>query len=187
MQVYFISSPRGKNDLDDNYRLIFDTIEDLGHKNVSDFMVKVDVDQFYLSDISKFYQQTMKDLSKASVCVFETTTPSLAVGHLISTAIHQGKPVVALYKGENAPFFLSGAVDEKIQLVNYDENSLKEKLSDALDYASSQQEVRFNFFISPAIGRYLDWISKVKKIPRSVYLRALIEREMRENKEYQDE
>jgi hypothetical protein len=56
-------------------------------------------------------------------------------------------------------------------------------LEKAIEYAINQQEVRF---ISPNIGRYLDWISKVKKIPRSVYLRALIERDMKENTEFED-
>lgn len=186
MNIYFLSSPRGKTPLGNNYKLIYDTIESLGHKNVTDFVKTVDADKFYLSDISKFYSQTMKDLSKANVCIFETSTPSLAVGHLISTAIHQDKPIIALYYGNNVPFFLSGAIDEKIQLISYTEDTLKEKLKDALEYASNYQEVRFNFFISPSIGRYLDWISKEKKIPRSVYLRALIEREMRENEEYNE-
>ena len=59
-------------------------------------------------------------------------------------------------------------------------------VASALDYVSSAQDVRFNFFISPTIGLYLDWISKNKRIPRAVYLRKLIEEEMRENKEYKE-
>ena len=71
-------------------------------------------------------------------------------------------------------------------LAPYNDGNLETVLADALDYASSHQDVRFNFFISPAIGNYLDWISKEKKIPRSVYLRNLIEKDMEENEEYHE-
>jgi hypothetical protein len=53
------------------------------------------------------------------------------------------------------------------------------------DYLSDTQDVRFNFFISPQIGNYLDWVSKNKRIPRAVYLRRLIEEDMKNNKEYE--
>ena len=62
--------------------------------------------------------------------------------------------------------------------------SVEEALKLALDYASDQMDTRFNFFISPKHGNYLDWISKNKKVPRAVYLRRLIEKDMDENKEY---
>jgi hypothetical protein len=45
-------------------------------------------------------------------------------------------------------------------------------------------DTRFNFFISPKIGNFLDWIAKKKKLPRAVYLRKLIEDDMDKNKEY---
>jgi hypothetical protein len=53
-----------------------------------------------------------------------------------------------------------------------------------LDFASDQQDTRFNFFISPKHQNYLDWIAKYKKVPRSVYLRELIETDMANNSEF---
>jgi len=52
--------------------------------------------------------------------------------------------------------------------------------------AREKVDVRFNFYISPEIGRYLDWISQRKKLPRSVFLRGLVERHMHVDKEYRD-
>jgi hypothetical protein len=147
--------------------------------------MNVEVEKFYLSDIKNFYRHTIDDLKKADICIFEASVPSLAIGHLISMAIEMGKPVIALYKAANIPFFLTGLDDEKIQVIQYELENLKDELSTAIEYASDLQDTRFNFFISPQIGSYLDWVAKNKRVPRAVYLRRLIEEDMRGNKEYQ--
>lgn len=184
MKIYFLSSPRGLTDLKPTLEAVYKQVQALGHTHVTDFVVDVDVSNFYLSDIEDFYKETQANLKKADICIFETTTPSLAIGQIISMALQFGKPVIALYTGKNIPFFLSGVNDDKVQVVQYDLNNLAEVLEQAIIYANESSDVRFNFFISPSIGQYLDWISKEKKIPRSVYLRNLIERDMDENKEY---
>lgn len=184
MKVFFLSSPRGVDKYSKNYNLINKSIEKLGHKNISNFPNAVDQDGLYLPNLQGFYNETVSNIKNSDVCIFETSIPSLGVGHLLSMALQLNKPVIALYYGDNIPSFFSKLSDDKIQLLNYSLDNINEILYDAIDYAASQQDVRFNFFISPAIGNYLDWISKEKKIPRSVYLRGLIEKNMEENDEY---
>lgn len=181
-----MASPRGKAELKEEYESIFNTIQTLGHENITGFVLDVEVEKFYLSDIKKFYDHTVADLKKADICVFETSIPSLAIGHLISMAIELGKPVVALYTGNNIPFFLKGVEesDDKLQVVSYTSSNVNQELANAIDYASDQQDTRFNFFISPKHQNYLDWIAKERKIPRAVYLRRLIEKDMEKNRDY---
>jgi len=179
-----MSSPRSIGNEKILFAKIYQLVEELGHQNLSDFVLKVDEQDFYSSDISHFYNQTIKDLKLSDVCIFETTTPSLAIGHLIAVALQHGKPVIALYSGQSAPFFLTGVKDEKIQVINYNEENLKQSLEEAIDYAQEKVDTRFNFFISPSLSHYLDWISSTKKVPRSVYLRQLIEEDREKNKEY---
>lgn len=184
MKVFFISSPRGLDKYSDNYDSILKSLEKLGHKNISNFPEAVDEDGLYLPNLNGFYNETVTKIKSADVCIFETSIPSLGVGHLVSLALQLNKPVIALYSGDNFPSFFNQVEDEKIQVISYNKENVSKVIADAIDYAASQQDVRFNFFISPAIGNYLDWISKVKKIPRSVYLRNLIEKNMEENDEY---
>ena len=68
--------------------------------------------------------------------------------------------------------------------MQYNFNNVEEELRLALDYASESQDTRFNFFISPNHQNYLNWIAKNRKIPRSVFLRRLINAHMENNKEY---
>ena len=79
--------------------------------------------------------------------------------------------------------FLLGLKSEKVIWVEYNDNNLKEVLTEALVKAKDQSDVRFNFFVSPKILNYLDWIAKKRMTPRSVFLRDLIEKEMKKDED----
>lgn len=184
MKIYFMSSPRGKKDHDKNYASIYKAVEELGHTHTTKFLINVDASKFYLTNIDDFFEETLKDLKRADVCIFEASIPSLAIGYLVNEAIKCSKPVIIFHTGEYIPHFLMGIHDENVQIVSYNEENLNQTLNFALNFAKDKSDVRFNFFISPSIGNYLDWISKHKNLPRSVYLRKLIEEDMKNNKEY---
>jgi len=75
--------------------------------------------------------------------------------------------------------------NERLIAIKYDVKSdLKKLLGEAIEYAAEKQDVRFNFFVSPEIQQYLDWVAKYKRTPRAVYLRELLERDMKENKDW---
>lgn len=190
MKVYFTSSARASKSLKDSYQQIFSLISDLGHIHLDNYKDTNDAKKIYLGSHDenlKLYKRAMECIRNADVVVLEVSTHSLTMGYLLQQGLSLGKPVIALYVTGNRPAFAAGIDNEKLQLIEYSEESLKDELSIALQNAQENTDVRFNFFISPAIGRYLDWISKVKKIPRSVYLRALIEKEISQNIEYKED
>jgi hypothetical protein len=57
-------------------------------------------------------------------------------------------------------------------------------LWDSLKEAKCLIDMRFNFFVSPKILNYLDWVGHKRMIPKSVFLRNLIEREMKKDREF---
>ena len=190
MKIYFTCSARGINEYGENYKKIADFIADLGHTSLDDYKRDSDPKSLYGSlheANTKIYQEAMKNINRADLILLEISTHSLSMGYLMQQALNSGKPVIALYVTGAKPAFALGIQNEKLFLIEYSLEKLKQELEAAINAAQEVIDVRFNFFISPAIGNYLDWISKVKKIPRSVYLRALIENEMRENKEYKAE
>lgn len=194
MKVYFSCSVRGAEKLKENYLKIYNLIVKLGNVNVmhataDDFLLTLDEKTIYQSipiqkQNSELYKNSIKGINAADVVVLEITTHSLAMGFVMQQALNSGKPVIGLYLSGSKPAFAMSIQNEKLFLVEYSVEDLENELSSALSMAEDQIDVRFNFFISPAIGSYLDWISKEKKIPRSVYLRALIERDMRDNPEF---
>jgi len=135
-----------------------------------------------------FYKQFLKKVSSSDFIVADVTYPSsLGVGSAISIALDKGKPVLALYKTGKEPHFLFGLglEDEKLILIPYKEVSeIPNIVRKGLKQVRAIQDIRFNFFVSPKISNYLHWISKEKRVPRSVYLRRLIEEDMKKEKEY---
>lgn len=127
-----------------------------------------------------------KVCSEAEAILIVAHMPGFHTGVMIASALQFQKPVVVLFRDGvvDIPEQLFGQGHELLQMLSYSTDSLKKVMSTALDYARDAADVRFNFFISPTINRYLDWIAKERKIPRSVFLRSLIEDSMNRDSEY---
>jgi len=189
MKVVFIASQAQSVELAGYYKQINDALESKemtvfsGHL----FTNENDSDLVDKKQIEAWYKEVIQHVRAADTIFVEISYPSTVnVGHILTYALDTGKPVVALYRSGREPFFLRGRVDDKLVLLEYSDKDINEVVSNALEYVSSAQDVRFNFFISPEIGRFLDWISKKKRLPRAVYLRKLIEEDMKANKEYSE-
>lgn len=187
MKVFFNASLTGKKDYAENYLKIKEAIEKSGKKIVAAPVFRTDKTDT-MSEIIKtgrdhfvnYYTDLQEWIRQADICVFEVSYPSTSIGHEIAMALHGSKPVIALKTAE-APenIILRSINDDRLQLIEYSPDNLGRTIKDAIEYAAENMDTRFNFFISPSIGNYLDWISKVKKVPRAVFLRQLIEEDMK--------
>lgn len=130
------------------------------------------------------YKDSVNSIKKADIVVMEVTGHSMSMGYLLSKALEDSKPVIAIHQKSYTPNFISGIVDPKLKIAEYDKNNVSEVLADAIKQAKNLIDVRFNFFVSPKILNYLDWVADKKMIPRSVFLRDLIEKEMKKNREF---
>lgn len=188
MKVHFIGAPEGnKND----FKKIIDLIRENKFEIITDHSITRNIQDIEKEspEEAELYIKKMADwMKRADIIVMEGTISNLGAGYETSKALQLGKPVIFLYriKSDNTPHVLKGLHDEKLQVLSYNDDTLKEVLRLALDYASEKIDTRFNFFISPKIGNYLDWISKKRKFPRAVYLRRLIEEDMDKNKDYSE-
>ncbi|MFC1653296.1 hypothetical protein ACFL1M_00420 [Patescibacteria group bacterium] len=190
MKVYFTASARGKASFEENYRKIYDSIEELGHENADNLVFKVDEDSFYSGnhkDQVGLFKKAMKYISSADVVVLEVSVHSFSMGYVLHKAIDANKPVVAMYLPNHEPHFALGIDNDRLQVVEYKPGNVKKALERSFEFAQEQMDTRFNFFISPKISHYLDWISKKKRVPRAVYLRRLIEQAMKREQGYEDD
>lgn len=130
------------------------------------------------------YQKTIKAINKSEVVVMEISGHSMSMGYILSQTLAQNKPVVVLYKKGMEPIFVRGIVNSKLILAEYDQQNLEEVIVEAIDRAKGLVDVRFNFFVSPRILNYLTWVSEKRRIPKAVFLRHLIEREMKKEREF---
>lgn len=187
MKIHFDASGRGLDLFRDNYVMIEKLIQDLGHENLNHVFDMEVVEQFYEgphSERVERYKKLMESLKKSELVILEVSVHSLSMGYWLQKAMDLNKSVIALYLKDYEPKFLEGVEDEKLQIIEYSADELESILKLAIENAAGVQDTRFNFFISPKHQNYLDWIAKYRKIPRSVFLRRLIEDHMKSNDEY---
>jgi len=185
MRVFFTTTPRLKINHDQNIEEIFRALEDLGHEFTNDYLRKIDVEGFYQFDEKKvpvYYEEILDGLKKADVVIFESSLHSIGVGHLLQLALDRGQGVIALHMPGKFPFFLGGIKTEKLIIEEYTPENVKKVLKLAFEQIKDQMDERFTLLLPPKIVSYLNDLSKKKNIPKSVFIRGLIEREMGEKK-----
>lgn len=190
MKIYFTGSLHNENINSKLYERIVKFLEKEGHvvqyehilaREVKDLEVQT------LAERKEYYHKLNKWLSSCDAVVCEISYPStINIGHELTLALDKDKPVLALYQQDREPGILQGIDSDKLILTDYTIDKIESVIKYGLDEITDKIDVRFNFFISPRIGHYLDWISKKKRLPRAVYLRKLIEEDMKRNKDFEE-
>lgn len=184
LNVYFTASIVGKKNFLSNYRVIVDILRAKGFTvqaehilNVSETEIRMETREQRL----KFQHQLERWIQKCDLMVAETSFPSISVGFEISLAVQYGKPVLILYSGANPPSLLAHHSEEKFVCEKYTVNTVKEIIDDFVNYVRGSSDTRFTFFITPKIAGYMEKVSRKEKMPKSVYLRKLIEQHIAEH------
>jgi hypothetical protein len=189
MKIYFIASSRLVNIEPKLYEKIYKKLV-TGNKMLSDKVLRwtkkglIDIQKAPLKIKVDNYKDAIECVKKADLVVVEVSGHSMSIGYLISKALEISKPVIALHKKDHAPNFIKGIMDAKLIITEYENDNVLRILEEAINKAKNLVDVRFNFFVSPKILTYLDWVSQQKMVPRSVFLRNLIDREMKKDKEF---
>lgn len=188
MKIYF-SAPvsRVTHEIRQNYEFIINCLRDLGHNVLAEHIKGKTADKIKKQTREQALQVQKlmtKRKKQADLVVLEVSTPSFGIGQELASALDNNKQVVALYASGHEPHLLRDENQDSLFVVEYSKVNLKQVLREVLEDARDQMDVRFNFFISPKIGAYLDWIAKHRKLPRAVFLRKLIEEHMAKNKDY---
>ncbi len=125
------------------------------------------------------FQKWIENAIQAADCmVAETTIASVSVGYEIAFALRLGIPVLVLYRSGVGPSILAQHKNEKIVVEKYCERTLHSIVGDFLSYVKASKDMKFTFFLSNKFFLYIDEQSKAQKMPKSVYLRRLIEDDM---------
>lgn len=181
MRIYFTGSIVGKKYYLNNYLKIVGIVKKDKHQIIEEHIIKGNESQLRQENKHerlKFQSQLDKWINNCDCMIAETSFPSISVGYEISLALSRGKPVLILYSSGHAPTLLAHHHDEKLICEKYNDDTLEDIIKDFLNYVQGTNDMRFTFFITSEIASFLEKISQNKKIPKSVYLRRLIEKEM---------
>lgn len=184
MKFHFIASVEGDKD---SYQLIFKLFEELGCQPLNYHILKrtiEDINRETSIDSEEYIRKMTSWIQKADFAVFEVTTNEFGCGCEMMMALDKCKPIIVLYQ-ENigrVPPTLKGFSDARVQIYSYNKNNLRElrqTLKMAVQEIRELTDLRFTLLLPPKIVSFLDEVVKKQKIPRSVYIRRLIEANMR--------
>ena len=184
LNVYFTASIVGKKNFLTEYKVIVGALRAKGFTVQAEHILNVSEAEIHMEtrDVRlKFQRQLERWIQKCDFMIVEASFPSISVGYEISLAVQYAKPILILYTVENPPSLLAHHSDDKLVCEKYTLNTVCGIIDDFVAYVRGASDTRFTFFITPEIATYLEKISRKEKMPKSVYLRKLIERHIREN------
>jgi hypothetical protein len=180
--VYFTASLVGKKHFLEHYTRIISYLKSKNFDVISDHIINVtpeEVDHSSQDARIAFHTKLEKWIASCDFMVAEASFPSMSVGYEVSLAITRGKPIIILYSVGEPPALFAYHQNELLACVKYDLSTLPAILDDFVSYTQGVAETRFTFFITRELATYLDKVSKKNKVPKSVYLRQLIEHDMK--------
>lgn len=181
MKIYFSAALAQKKQFGKQYQQIVSHLEALGHEVYQDTTTTSLKSAIKKTDDERaeYYRQVVKWIKSADLVVLEVSFPStLHIGHEISLALEQSKPIIALFHKNFEPSFFLGLSHELINWYSYDTGSLHKMLEQGLRFATHHLLVRYNVSLPARMYRHLEKCAAKYRMPKSFYLRKLIEQDM---------
>ncbi|PIZ45018.1 hypothetical protein COY32_05750 [candidate division WWE3 bacterium CG_4_10_14_0_2_um_filter_41_14] len=191
MKIYFTASLSAKQKdpaMGEIYKEIVDRLEQLGHSVIADHVLKLDLD--FVENVDdeyrvNYYREMIKNINEADVVFAEMTYSSSSIGHEVTLALEKNKSVIIATRKGEIPQIFKALKEQQVYFIEYETvNGLLGQLEEELELVKEGEDIRFNFLIPPTMVDYLEWISKQRRIPKSVFLRNLVRREMEKDEEY---
>ena len=184
MKIFFFSFQNGKDAFGAYYDRIIEAIRSTSHSVILDPNYQLSKHEFYLrtegedsaSFLKGLYASNMESIRDADVCMFDCSDRSLSIGTLIDRSLDMNKPTICLYVKGHCPAFLKAAstVETNLIMREYDETTLEQVVSDAVDRSGDQRLKRINFLISPSLLTQLEQLTKKESMTKSRFIRKLI-------------
>lgn len=188
MNIFFTASLRGKQKYGRNYKQIYAELSK-NHIVFAKHLFDYNIDTVHGWDPEyrfDYYQDAINKIRFCDLLVAELTISTINVIYEIAIALELKKNVVVLYAGDSLPKFIEEIdiklTENKIQTINYTKENLANQLKTVLNSARKMIAQRFTILLPTHIINYLDAVSKEIRIPRAVYIRQLIEKNMEINK-----
>lgn len=126
----------------------------------------------------------IQSTNESDLIIAECSFPDINIGYEIAYAIQYEKEVIILKSKESKMTIATDTFysDKNIYIYEYDQTNILSTIKEALEFSAPQKYKKFNILFSPRMIARLNLISKKKNLPKSVYIRQIIEKSLsREN------
>jgi len=170
MVIYFISSNKRKTEA----KKVVNIIKSLGHDVVYEA-----IGGEQNNDTGFRFDGMIADIQEFS----------MGVNYQIVLALSDKKPVLCIYSegahvAKNLPP-AKGTIAKNLIVKTYTKNSLPHLLEEFIEGLNTEHKAeRFNFFLTPDLKKYIDWVPFGTGMTKSNFIRQLIHDKMKEDGNY---
>jgi nucleoside 2-deoxyribosyltransferase len=140
-------------------------------------------------DPVKAYQKNLNQIKKCDFVVAESTASTSGLGFLLSAAVAEKKPVLALNNESVSKLPASqlmgfAAKNKLVSVRNYQKSTLDAVFTEFFGEVRKILDTKFILIISPEIDGYLQWASDNRRMHKAQVVRRAVEKVMNDDKEY---
>lgn len=191
MKVYFGSSTSKIDKYYPLYKLICNTVSNLGHQLTRDWLdeAKENLDNDLKINFEEMYDEIIASILVADVCIVEGTVKGLSTGHVMTVALNKGKPLLFLHQdlgNDKFPFIVNGAEAHLLtEKVYKDQKEIPKIIKEFLDSQRKGKRIRFNLVLASQENNYLEWASFYYNKTKTDVIRELIGSQLNTNVNFQ--
>ncbi len=186
MKIGLLTSYRAQKQFAKEFKTMVAHFEKKGHVVVHSLDTNLDalLALGYVQREEQFMNH-YKNLEACDVIFAECSLQSTQVGFGMSYLRSKGKPTVIISK-KNISEEYSPKKDvfsnvENLMVTEYTDDTLIEALNEALSYMETRLDKRFTIIFPSHLLVKVEEVAKRKKLPKSVYIRQLIEKDLKES------
>jgi len=194
MKVYFTASSSGSHKDDrENYLRMLQVIKSSKHLITNPYYAAMLESQGRnreeggeVGEADDVFETLRKKISFSDCVVAEISTPSTSLGIQIEYALGNKIPVLCLFKnGSNGdlPLMVRDYKNPLLVKQAYTSENITSILKKFFTNVPKTR-IKFNMFISYELDRYLSYLSKQNRIPKSEVVRELLQDKMKTDKGY---
>ncbi len=187
MKIGFLTSHRGQKQFEKEHRKIIEVLEKKGHEvlHSMDMSIEKLLSISYM-EREKVFIQFYESLEECELIFAECSLQSTQVGFGLAHLRAKGKPIVLLsLKGADPT--LTPTKEEvysnvqNMMVYEYTYETIRTVIDNAFTYMEPHLDKRFTIIFPAHLLAKVEEITKRKKIPKSVYIRQLIEKTLKED------
>jgi hypothetical protein len=187
MKIFFTASLRAKNEgFEKNILYICNALRsehDLCAEHILDNTLEK-VSEWSFEQRLSYYGNIYKQIKNCDFFIAEVSYPSANVGYEVALALDAQKQVFLLHKSKTSAIISLLNVSEypdQLHVIKYADTNLSSKLAFINSQFTNNNDKRFTILLPSYIINHLTKISRKMKMPRSVYIRSLIENDMKDD------
>ena len=192
MVVFFTCSTKKIAEFAKFYRCARNAILSPGHKinrDWLDYSINLAKRNIPEEPTHIHYEDVVAAIMTADAVVVDSTVPSMAMGHQVTIALQNDKPVLLLKlkkKGkEPERLFIEGSNSKNLEVYEYSTPvEIKKIITEFLKKYEDKPKKRFNLVLTGSLNNYLSWVSFYYKKNKTALIHEAVENMLEKDSQY---